>query len=584
MTEGKKNRTSAEKILTYIAGIVLMLLPAVILPLTGTKIVFYNNDDLYLQELVSGVMTGTPESHLNYIGYLTGLVLSNLYKILPAVPWYGLWLCVCFYGSILYTAVRLSGFLESRKARILFWAGASLVSYSFLWYHLIQLQYTTVTAVLAAAGIVTFICAKDSTDIKEYLRNNIPGFVFFGLAFELRNKACFMVLAVLVVLVIVKILQHKKMLQSLLAYMGIMIAMIALLSVVEKAAYASDKWQEFRRYNVARENLLDFKGYPSYDSYTEIYEQLGISSSAYNGAKHHYQLLLEENIDAEAFETLYALENREYHFKALLKDFIKLQYFSSDDYPLNILVYAIYVGAVLIAIFTHKKGVLWQVTGLFATRNVIWAYLVFGGRIVPWVTQGLYIMEAMVLLSILISNTVWQNETSKPLSRAYKLMPFVFGLGLAGCIFVGIVHMNAVVSQHKLKQIQADNYIELRTYCAGHAENIYLADVLSLYESNQYALDTEETWAANMVLLGGWPVKSPWSDRIADNYGIDSYYEAVCTSGNVYFIFKDTTSAGYEYLEEYLADKGGGSLEIADTFTTSHGERYLILQLGSETK
>ncbi len=560
-----------------IMGIVLILFPIILIPLNDSKIVFYNNDDLFLQELVSGAMTGTPESHLVYIGYLTGWLLSRLYIILPHVPWYGLWLCGCLYGSAVYIIYKLSLLIEDKLWRMVFFAGSMLVCCAFLFQHLLSLQYTTVTAILATAAMVAFLCTKPCDDIKKYLLNSISGFVFWALSFELRSKACFMILAVFIVLVIVRIFKDKKNLKAIMAYMGVLMAMIAVLSAVEAVAYSSQEWKDFKRYNTAREELLDFKGYPRYDDYTTVYEELGISSSAYAAAKHHYQLLLEDSINAKAFELLAKQEERDFDLITFIKGFIIEQYFSMADYPLNIFVYFLYAATVLLLIFFRKKYFLWEVAGLFAARSAIWAYLVLGGRIVPWVTQGIYIMEFFVLVSILACSELWDEQKPvKGSSFVLKVLLFC----VTACVMMGIIRTNTVISYNQYVRIDAENYIDLREYCTEHEENLYLMDVLSVYGMNHYALAEMPDSAGNMVLLGGWPVKSPWSDRIAANYDIDSYMDAVRSGDNVYFIFLDEPATGYEYLKEYLADKGiTEQLTVMDTLTTDCGETYLILGL-----
>ena len=560
-----------------IIGIVLMFFPIILIPLTDSKIVFYNNDDVFLQELVSGAMTGTPESHLIYIGYLTGLLLSRLYIILPQVPWYGLWLCGCLYGSVVYIICKLSLLIEDKLWRMVFFAGSMLVCCAFLFQHLLSLQYTTVTAVLAAAGVVAFLCTKPCDNIKEYLSNSIPGFVFWILSFELRNKACFMILAVFVVLVIVRIFKEKKNLKAIMAYIGVLMGLIVMLSAVEVVAYSSQEWQEFKRYNEAREELLDFKGYPLYDDYAAVYEELGISSSVYDAAKNHYLLLLEENINAEAFETLVELKEKNFDVITFIKEFIIEQYFSYGDYPINFFVHFLYIATAVLLILFRRKQFLWEVAGLFAARSAIWAYLVLGGRIVPWVTQGLYIMEFFVLVSILACSKLW-NESNPIKGSSFVLKMLLFCL--TACVTTGIIRTNTVIDYNKYARIEAENYIDLREYCTEHEENLYLMDVLSVYGVNHYALAEMPESAGNMVLLGGWPVKSPWSGRIGANYGIDSYMDAVRTKDNVYFIYLDEPATGYEYLEKYLADKGiTEQLTVADTLTTDCGKTYLILGL-----
>ena len=52
-------------------------------------IFFETNDDRLISEIFSGAMTGTPEAHAYYVDYILGFILSLLYRMTTAVPWYG---------------------------------------------------------------------------------------------------------------------------------------------------------------------------------------------------------------------------------------------------------------------------------------------------------------------------------------------------------------------------------------------------------------------------------------------------------------------------------------------------------------
>lgn len=572
--------TPKKKIGIYLIGILLLLLPLLLLKITGTRIVYYNNDDIYMQEICSGVMTGTPNSHLIFIGHLTGLGLSGLYKLFPSVPWYGLWLFLCMYGSIVYIICRLSTFFQKVKNKLFFFAGAAFTIW-FCWLqHIVELQFTTITATVATAGFVSMLCSKDSEKVSDFLKNNIVSILFFFIAFELRYNACVMILLACIVYAGIKIIKNKKMLPALISYMGILVTGIFLLWSIEKIAYSSEEWQNYQRYTVARATLLDYKGYPDYATYKQKYEELGISEVSYNAARSRYLLLLDENIDAEAFEYLNTLEPLKKQPKTFAKDFIKLQYLSKADYPLNIIVFFLYISAIILVFAAHKKNYLWEILGLFFSRNAIWVYLILGGRIVPWVTQGIYIMEVMVLSGILIRNRIWQHLDTVNQKKYCKILTAVTVIGILVCLFTGIPNTGRLLEQNKNHQQNTDEYRTIRQYCDAHPENLYLIDLLSAYYFNDFALDATITASGNMVLLGGWPTNSPWTTTIAQKYDINSYLDAITKKDNIYFIFKDTPSTGYEYLESYLADNQiPGQLTVDEIVNSQKGEKFFILKL-----
>ncbi len=67
-------------------------------------ICFETNDDRFLAEILSGVLSAKPDAHAVFINYLLALPLSALYRLTAAVPWYGgalVCLQVLSYGAML---------------------------------------------------------------------------------------------------------------------------------------------------------------------------------------------------------------------------------------------------------------------------------------------------------------------------------------------------------------------------------------------------------------------------------------------------------------------------------------------------
>lgn len=91
-----------------------IFIPLILFAIVDMPFVFYNNDDLYMKQIVSGELTGTPEAHLLHIGYLTGLFLSTLYKLFPPVPWYGILLFSYGYLSIILSIYMCMKHIKKR--------------------------------------------------------------------------------------------------------------------------------------------------------------------------------------------------------------------------------------------------------------------------------------------------------------------------------------------------------------------------------------------------------------------------------------------------------------------------------------
>ena len=79
-----------------------LLLILVVLVFTAVRYDYYFdlNDDVLMKDILAGVYTGTPEGHNIQMLWLVSAFISVFYRIIRGLPWYGLFLCACHYGSL----------------------------------------------------------------------------------------------------------------------------------------------------------------------------------------------------------------------------------------------------------------------------------------------------------------------------------------------------------------------------------------------------------------------------------------------------------------------------------------------------
>lgn len=583
--EGKDKKISKIKWIDGIFVFILVIVPLLLMWHFNAKVVFYNNDDLYIGELLSGITTGRPESHLVHIGYLTGLILSRLYMLSPTTPYYGIFLFSMIYGSIVFAFSAMLLKLEKIWQKIILVFSAFYIISSFFFCHLAEIQYTTVTTVVCMTAVVLFVLAEDKTDWKEYLKENIAGYVFFFLSFNIRDKACIMVLPVFFFVGLAKVLKDKKMFQSVLAYAAGLVVIMAVLFGVERVAYSVDTWKEFERYNTAREQVMDYAGFPAYDENTELYQQLGISEQSYISLATRYQVLLDEHVDADFMEAMSEVSgaDRELDLIGMLRSFIERHVSSYVDRPLNIIVYFMYAATIVLAFFSKKFKALYDVLALFCGRMIVWIYLIYIDRCLPRVTQGIYIVELMTLLAIMISNSLWIGDKGEK-----RKLPQIAGVCiLAGMIAIchkwGLPNSGYILRYNDSQMAYATCYKEMREYFNMHEENVYLADMFSFSYFTKDIFAEEYPSVGNYVMMGNWVANSPWTDSIAARYQITSYEEAAVNQDNVYFVFMDSDGTSWQYLADYYAEKYPGSvMEIEEVVETTFGQDFLILKVSME--
>ena len=64
------------------------------------------NDDVLMKDILAGVYTGTPEGHNIQMLWPVSAFISLFYRMIGTLPWYGLFLCLCHFGSFFLIVKR----------------------------------------------------------------------------------------------------------------------------------------------------------------------------------------------------------------------------------------------------------------------------------------------------------------------------------------------------------------------------------------------------------------------------------------------------------------------------------------------
>ena len=574
--------------------------------------IYQTNDDLFLKMLVSGEMCGRPQSRLFYVSFPAGLFLSALYKLLPQVPWYGFSFCFLIgltMTVILYHLLRLEKRLPIRLLTVLLFG---FFCYGFLFLHIAELQFTVVTAIAGSGALFLFAIAPESDSCRAALKDNMGFLLFSACALCIRNQAFFMFLPFIGMIGIGKYLDAGKensdslfhlnrQRKCLIAVAGAFTAILALFCLVERLAYQREDWRIFSAYTEASETIYDYEGYPDYEAYEEVYRELGVSRSAYEAAAHHYSITLEPNINQRTMEALEGIVKRERHLspgevpgkiREMAAAFLE-RHLSYIDRPLNLLVYGCYILFFLCGAVCRKRAVLRDIRFLGFARMVIWAYLLFYGRLPSRVSQSVYLAELVVLLAIAFRNRVWEpceafdgrgekDEVARRRFRKRLCLGFwvasILSLTLA-CLRFGIPKAEAVAGEASSRQRFSQAFADIRDYFHAHPERFYYLDMNSFNSFTEDALEKGECRYDNFLYLGSWMPHSPWYDEKFERAGIADPAAALYRDPNVFAVFMNTEGTGYGYLQDYYAENYPGvSLEIVETVDVSNGIQFFILK------
>lgn len=454
--------------------------------------------------------------------------------------------------------------------------------YFILFSHIVQIQFTTVTATVGTASLLLFYLSEDEENVKIYLRNHIPGLLLFLIALCIRRDACVMLFPVWGLLGITKVIKNKKMLKSVAGYAVALILILGFLFVVEKLAYMQEPWKTYKEYNINRSQVEDYEGYPSYEEYKKLYDSFGVTEVSLKALSMGHMSLLDENMDADFMMAMseVSYEKPPLQLTVLAEDFLQRALKSGFDRPMDVYVYGLYIYCIVLTLLAKKYKALYDLAALLTGRMVIWLYLMYIGRSVPRVTQGIFIMELFLLCAIFVKHQIYLHakEKNKIVMRTATIV------GLCVCMVIawrfGAAHTNAAISYNSAMLQYGNNYKQMRAYFNEHPDNIYLGDVMSFSYFLADVWERPVDSAGNFILLGGWSSDSPWTERVADRYGIESFEKSAICDENVYFVFLDSDVCSYEYLEDYYQEKYPGSyFELADEVMMPDGNQFLILQI-----
>ena len=121
MISSRTRKTAGKLCVVFIFALVLVLIPAL-----GFDFYYDLNDDMAIRDILSGAYTGTPDGHCIQMLFPLSWLIACCYTAVPALPWYGLFLCICQFGTITLIAWRLLdirrmlGFCYRKKKRQFF--------------------------------------------------------------------------------------------------------------------------------------------------------------------------------------------------------------------------------------------------------------------------------------------------------------------------------------------------------------------------------------------------------------------------------------------------------------------------------
>lgn len=486
---------------------------------------YETNDDMGMANIVNGAK-GSYDPHLIFSHYFLGLILSFLYRFTDRAAWYPiLQYAVLFvsFTSVTYVINR------KRKSSAELWTGM-IVWVVFAYEGYINLQFTKTAGIASAAGMFLIVYAIAEERIRKGAL--IFGFLIACTGAMYRMHQFYAEALMMTGIAVFQFWQLRrqhsgKRIRKLAVYLvtcGCLLGCVLGLKMAETRIYhQSEEWQEYLAYNKLRGKLYDY-GFPEYDEYKEVYNEVGINKTAYNLYR-TWTHMDTEKFTTDVMEVLYEIQPKKEFDISFLKEFFRKFPASFLKIPvfyvfglllLTGLICGRYKGAELCSVFCELIAVF-----------MMYMYLYFKGRyMLNRVDVGLWFAASLCVLWIF-------GEQRLRLRHGFGIL--LMALTLFG--YQSIWQERYRTNQEALLASQAAERAVLDAV-QYDSEHLYLTKPKMVSFSKAYSVfDRIPSGSAkNLYSLGGWSSKSPVYSQVLESFGITNPFRDAIDNEKVYLV------------------------------------------------
>lgn len=526
------------------------------------------NDDTMIKDILSGAYTGIPSGYCIQMLYPLAWCIALLYRAIPTVAWYGLFLCLCQFGVLALIAWRLVHMMQSTRTRVLALLLEGALALGLFQRELVFVQYSVTSAFCMAGAVFLFSTTPVTEKASVFFRRNILPLCLVILSFMIRTEVCIMLLPFLLLVGISKWCSEQKFFTpvNVKKYLVLIITAFLGMTVVyslDLLAYKGSEWSGFRDFFDARTKIYDFYELPGYDDNRDFYESIGLSKETY-ALLENYNFALDDSIDTWSFEAIadyqeqlagkgnglentfglisknsiseaiWLYKNQLIHNISALKNHLTGQSGGAAGVSWTVAVTSgmVFVGYILYLVFcilptsgkVRMLAVL-KLLGLMLIRSVLWLYLFMVDRALDRVTIPLLMLELVTIIAFLGS-----DSQQKKISRTVTYAGYGVCVLCAVVLFVG--NTQKASQEYDSRAVADAQWNTLMDYCRKNGNNYYVIDVYSStsYQGVCYSekmFDNVDNSCKNFDICGGWAAKSPLAKQKLEGYHLKDIQSAL---------------------------------------------------------
>jgi hypothetical protein len=569
-------------VLSAFLTLLLVGITACLLPIT-----FLTNDDASIMYTFAGYYTGEPYPIHGFINLPLGYLVSMLYLLAPAVPWWPVLQLICVAAAIWAIFHTLWNIGAQNGVAHGWMLLLDAVLYALvLIYPLARLSFTMTACVLGSAGVLRLFSADTGRDAREPLPllAMLESLGLMIACFLFRNSTGYSLVCFWAAGVVYHALntgvyrtagERKREFLRLGAYALAGILAFGSLVWLNGWTYRNMNPEGYATFEEARGNFFDFP-HVAYADDPAFYESIGWDKETYllveNGC------FIDPSVTAESLNAV--IERGAAGAKSGLTEKLSdaLAYGEAFFRGNGAAQYMLAVpaltaaGALYYVLLGRRRWIDFSIlTALSLGAAALCFYLCWKERLILRAFQAIALPTA-VLLPALFLRVCGANRRGG-IGRAGKIAGV--GLAILALAAFGWSLTKTALwfdSYHPAQQI-ADMRAAER-YAMDHRENVYIVQPTFIYNNEAFKTYPDEK-PVNIVDWGDTGMYSGWKTRQLEINGLDALTPEIFRLDNV-FLMGTAGAAELQVLIDYLvADAGAKGIERADGF----GDGYAVYKV-----
>ena len=545
----------------------LFLVTVVVFSLTGQ--IYGVNDDVIIQNWLSGLYTGSPEFMIRGSAtpkMLFGVIVSNLYSLLPQLNWFSIILL-----GLTLVSWYLVGIISIKSKNFILIISYAIIAFLHLLWFIPSPTYTASAVILSFSSIIYIAYSIKNQEFSKVIF--IP-FFLYAFTYLVRPESFLLGSVTAGSFLIFALLSTKSEFKNTIrkTYVGAIFCLLVIGGdhAYERYFYFENKdWATYKQWETARYKIQAnapekaVSDNPSKYGWTQAEVELFKS----------YNYIDASNFTVDKFEKL--IDDTGAVTVDLNVDFLKKSHQKIFDSDINwewkgfIALISLFYGIFLFLSFPQIRYYLLLTTSSYAVLYFIMLY------VAGFLRQPERVQVSVIFLAILISFAGFVFSSSKT-SVNFSSPTMV----LCGLLLI-IVSLNTFTqSNYLISKIQkwSDSfwYSQIEYLSKYPSDSIFVGNA-SQFRNNWFSpYIVSDFEIENRIFSFGWHNFSPhWSSR-AQNLGLnpDDIFESVISDPRVYWVSDSPTM---EYIIQYMKENDFNFKGPEKVGMMSHfGDEYIV--------